>query len=477
MNIEQKVEKVKDIIKSCETESQLRVAVKMFNHLLLNHGKEVDKEDFHKMKNLIGLMKKKCLETEEVNEEMSKIGQEFRKHASMSGEPSLQKISFSEENEDILKEINIGTQIEQNHLPLEDAKALATQNVNEIPDYYTNPNFCIIAVENKEGNKKTIRVEKDIYEKSKEGKEQLLLADMEIFHENLDMNDITQSLRDQLKKDNSKKFTKDEIFKEIKRRRDIEMKRREEEENDNWPSLMDDGDEIEESTLKGGEAEGMTLKDLAKKHNVSVKDIEKELEVGTEIEMEHTDTKEMAREIAMDHVAEFPDYYTNKKYGVKASEKGLEKEEEIEEATGSAGSNGQYTGLFSGGEPISRTIKKGDIPVSVNGMSKPIGKMSSLNVLEEDEELEEAVDYAAAVGSYETPAMWAKNKSNWRGAHKLTYPGGKFVNIKKKCKNYPYCNQGAGSVTLSDTSDMEIDNVFNVSENKIVKKKNLKIKK
>ena len=388
MDIEQKVKKVKDVIKSCENEPQLMVAIKMFNHLLLNHSKEVDKEDFHKMKNLIGLMKKKCLETEEVNEEMSKVGKEFRKYTAMSGEPSLQKLSFSEENNDALKEINIGTQIEQNHLPIEDAKQLATKNVNDISDYYTNPNFCIIAVENKDGVKKTVRVEKDIYEKSKEGKEQLLLADMEIFHENLDMNDITQSLRDQLKKKNSKKFSKDEIFKEIKRRRDQEMKRREEEENDNWPSLMDDGDEIEE-------------------------------------------------------------------------------------ATGTA-SAGQYTGLFST-EPISRTIKKGDIPVSVNGLDKPIGKMYSL--IGEDEDLDEAVDYASAVGSYETPAMWAKNKSNWRGAHKLTYPGGKFVNIKEKCKTYPYCNQGAGSVTLSDTSDMKIDNVFNVSENKIVKKKNLKIKK
>ena len=382
MNIEQKVKKVKDVIKSCENEPQLMVAIKMFNHLLLNHSKEVDKEDFHKMKNLIGLMKKKCLDTEEVNEDMSDIGKVFRQYAATSRSPELQKMKFSEENNDTLKEINIGTQIEQNHLPIEDAKQLATKNVNDISDYYTNPNFCIIAVENKDGVKKTVRVEKDIYEKSKEGKEQLLLADMEIFHENLDMNDITQSLRDQLKKKNTKKFSKDEIFKEIKRRRDQEMKRREEEENDNWPSLMDDGDEIEE-------------------------------------------------------------------------------------ATGTA-SAGQYTGLFSA-EPISRTIKKGDIPVSVNGLDKPIGKMYSL--IGEDEDLDEAVDYASAVGSYETPAMWAKNKSNWRGAHKLTYPGGKFVNIKEKCKTYPYCNQGAGSVTLSDTSDMKIDNVFNVSENKIVKKK------
>lgn len=75
----------------------------------------------------------------------------------------------------------------------------------------------------------------------------------------------------------------------------------------------------------------MSSKDLAKKHKVDIKDIEKEIKVGTKIEMEHTDSKEIAKEIAMDHISEFPDYYTNKKHGVKASEKGLEKD--LEETT------------------------------------------------------------------------------------------------------------------------------------------------
>ena len=77
------------------------------------------------------------------------------------------------------------------------------------------------------------------------------------------------------------------------------------------------------------------------------------------------------------------------------------------------------------------------------------------------------------------PRMWASNKKNWRGAHKKAYPGGKFVNIKKKCSTHPYCNQGWGGpggppITLTNTSDMKIDDVF---ENKIIKKGNLKIKK
>jgi len=47
-------------------------------------------------------------------------------------------------------------------------------------------------------------------------------------------------------------------------------------------------------------------------------------------------------------------------------------------------------------------------------------------------------------GSYETPAAWAKSgsKKNWRGARKTQIPGGKFVEVRKKCQKFPYCNQG-----------------------------------
>jgi len=36
----------------------------------------------------------------------------------------------------------------------------------------------------------------------------------------------------------------------------------------------------------------------------------KELEIGTKVEMEHTKSKTVARKIAMDHLNEFPHYYT-----------------------------------------------------------------------------------------------------------------------------------------------------------------------
>jgi hypothetical protein len=51
---------------------------------------------------------------------------------------------------------------------------------------------------------------------------------------------------------------------------------------------------------------------------------------------------------------------------------------------------------------------------------------------------------SASSGSYETPAAWAKstNKKDWRGRSKTQIPGGTFVQVKKKCKTFPYCNQG-----------------------------------
>jgi hypothetical protein len=65
--------------------------------------------------------------------------------------------------------------------------------------------------------------------------------------------------------------------------------------------------------INGGVADGKTPDDIAKKHGVSLSKIEKELEMGIEVEMEHTDDSAIAKEIALDHLSEFPDYYTRLK--------------------------------------------------------------------------------------------------------------------------------------------------------------------
>lgn len=120
---------------------------------------------------------------------------------------------------------------------------------------------------------------------------------------------------------------------------------------------------------------------------------------------------------------------------------------------------------------IKKSIKKSNITnlVGKTKMNKPIGKLYSISKTETDEatssgaagqysqplfsepkekkikkvETKEATGSSSA-GQYSTPKMWAKtmNKKDWRGASKTQIPGGKFVQVKKKCKKFPYCNQG-----------------------------------
>lgn len=52
---------------------------------------------------------------------------------------------------------------------------------------------------------------------------------------------------------------------------------------------------------------------IAKKHGVHPDHINKQVEMGIEVEKEHTKDKNVAREIALDHVWELPDYYTRLK--------------------------------------------------------------------------------------------------------------------------------------------------------------------
>lgn len=49
---------------------------------------------------------------------------------------------------------------------------------------------------------------------------------------------------------------------------------------------------------------------IAKKHGVSLKKIKSELKLGIQVELEHTTDENIAREIALDHLLEMPDYYT-----------------------------------------------------------------------------------------------------------------------------------------------------------------------
>jgi len=61
---------------------------------------------------------------------------------------------------------------------------------------------------------------------------------------------------------------------------------------------------------KNEDAESNCIEDLARKHGVSLEDITNQLEMGLKVEMEHTEDMDIAKKIAMDHLAEDPHYYT-----------------------------------------------------------------------------------------------------------------------------------------------------------------------
>lgn len=77
--------------------------------------------------------------------------------------------------------------------------------------------------------------------------------------------------------------------------------------------------------IKGGKADKMSVKDIADKFGVTVSQINKELAMGKKVEHEHTKNVAKAMEIAMDHLTEFPDYYTRLAKMEKEAEKHAKK--------------------------------------------------------------------------------------------------------------------------------------------------------
>ncbi len=411
-------ERTRDVILSCRTPEQLKVGVKMYNQLLRLHN--IPDRYIDELEDIIDEMRDRC-GVNDMLENMSSIGQEFRNSVSSSGVPELQKIMFSEEeslkggesdkmtiediaekhNEDIekiRKEVEVGTQIEMEHTKDKKiAKEIAMDHIVEISDYYSDPEYGIMAIEDMKGNKKSIRISKDEMDRlHKTGKINLGGIDItyrEDLNEDLDSNEIAQMLRDQLKKKTSKRFSKDEIFDEIRRRR------REEEE------------------LRKREAD----------------------EYRKFIEDNFTDEDES--------------------------------ENPVDEASSAGSVGGSYVGTFST-RPISRTFKT-DIPVSVNGLNKPIGRLGVL----EEEELDESTTAAIVGGQYATPGfppsvfmgtVGKKGKARVKKQQpSLDNLGYQKVRVKPECSKFPYCNQSPDAIEFYNESRVI----------KKIKKGNLKIKK
>ena len=268
-------ERTKNVILSCKNSEQLKVGVKMYNQLNRMHSLPEDKLD--KLENLIGLMRVKFGE-ETIDEDISNVGKAFKKEVSKSGLPDLTKIRFTESTkkltdkeiakkhnvdlEKIKKEISIGTKIEMEHTEdKETAKKIAMDHINDIEDYYTDSEYGIIAIEDKQKNsKKSLRLsKKEMGKLEKTGK--VTVDGIEIsfrgdLKEDLDYNEITKQLRDQIKKTSSERMTKDRIFDVIRKRKEEEELRRRKEIEDFNKFKEDEFEEVDDEEMTDEIEEG-----------------------------------------------------------------------------------------------------------------------------------------------------------------------------------------------------------------------------
>jgi hypothetical protein len=75
-----------------------------------------------------------------------------------------------------------------------------------------------------------------------------------------------------------------------------------------------------------------TVEQIAKKHRMGISDIQKQLDMGAPIEHEHTKNQKLAVEIALQHLDEFPDYYTRLKKMEASAKKEHKKFKDVVEA-------------------------------------------------------------------------------------------------------------------------------------------------
>ena len=109
---------------------------------------------------------------------------------------------------------------------------------------------------------------------------------------------------------------------------------------------------------------------------------------------------------------------------------------------------------FAKGIKVEKEHKSGDPKqIALDHLSEDPKYYSKLKKVETKE-----ATGAGSSGSYESPAFGAKSMSpkDWRGKSKTQIPGGQFVEVKKKCKTFPYCNQGdINALKLSESKTMK----------------------
>jgi hypothetical protein len=85
---------------------------------------------------------------------------------------------------------------------------------------------------------------------------------------------------------------------------------------------------------------------------------------------------------------------------------------------------------------------------------------------------------ASSAGAYDAPGFedvkmrGNHHRGSGRSYKKTQIPGGKFVEVKSKCKKFPYCNQGIGAIKLYGGKKLNeaitrVSEKMNISEDSI----------
>ncbi len=96
---------------------------------------------------------------------------------------------------------------------------------------------------------------------------------------------------------------------------------------------------MSEAGLSKADSSKKTIENVSKLHGVSVENLRKQLKMGIEVEKEHNSDLAESRKIALDHLYEFPDYYTRHKKMEKEAEDEEGKKEKAEYYTPEQGLN------------------------------------------------------------------------------------------------------------------------------------------
>ena len=140
------------------------------------------------------------------------------------------------------------------------------------------------------------------------------------------------------------------------------------------------------------------------------------------------------------------------------------KKEESKEAASTGGSSGVFIGPITGSEEKTNTK---DIPTVRESKEycDACDRVKTKCVCDKPKKVEtKEATTSASSGQYSQPAIWAKSmsKKHWKGASTKYMPGAKRVQVKKKCKTFPYCNQGdinALKIFESESVQNAIDSV------------------